>query len=158
MTILPATEDHVGAIAAMLAASMAFHAGLQPGYYRPVDPEDCTGYPREALRRERAEGALLVALEGKEALGFLNLIADVTPPLPPFIPYRHATVVDLFVAPAHRRGGVATALLGAAEAWARERGLAYLELNVLEENEAALAFYGNSGFAATSRTLRKPLK
>lgn len=158
MTILPAVKQHVDAIARMLSRSMDFHAGLQPGYYRPVPPEDCRGYPHEALRRDADEGALFVALEGEEAIGFVNVVDDVTPPLPPFIPYRHATVMDLFVCPTHRRKGVATALLDAAEEWAIEHGLAYLELNVLEENEAGLQFYESSGFAATSRTLRRPIK
>lgn len=154
MKILPAAERHVEAVAGMMEEFFAFHAALQPDYYRPVD--DCRAYPRAALHRE--EGVLLVAEEGAETVGFLNVIEDLTPPFETFIPYRHATVVDLYVDPAHRHNGVGSALLDAAEDWSRERGLSYLELNVLTGNENAYHFYQSSGFAPTSQILRRFVK
>lgn len=151
MTIIPATEEHVPAVAAMLEDFFAFHAGLQPTFYRAA--EECGGYPRAAI--ESDESTLFIALEGEEAIGFINLLEDLTPPYEVFVPYRHATVVDLYVKPAHRERGVATALLARADDWARERGLSYLELNVLAENTGGVHFYMDSGFATTSHTLRR---
>lgn len=154
MKILPAEERHVDDVARMMEDFFACHAGLQPDFYRPV--RDCARYPRAALQRE--DGAFYVAEEGEAAVGFLNIVEDITPPLETFIPYRHATVMDLYVAPGHRRKGVATALLAAAEAWAGERGLAYLELNVVEGNTRALGFYESGGFFTAGRTMRRKLQ
>lgn len=49
-------------------------------------------------------------------------------------------VGGIFVAPAHQRRGIATALLD------RARGRGPLELDVFETNEAARAFYATYGF------------
>ena len=48
---------------------------------------------------------------------------------------------DLYVAPAHRRGGVGARLLAALAALAVQRGCARLEWTALDWNAPALAFY-----------------
>lgn len=45
------------------------------------------------------------------------------------------------------RLGVGRALMEASEAWARERGVQLMTLNVLEANESARAFYRALGYA-----------
>jgi GNAT superfamily N-acetyltransferase len=52
---------------------------------------------------------------------------------------------DLFVRPAHRRGGVGRALLAAVAARLRERGGTRLEWAALDWNEPALNFYRGLG-------------
>jgi GNAT superfamily N-acetyltransferase len=52
---------------------------------------------------------------------------------------------DLFVRPAHRRGGVGRALLAAVAARLRERGGTRLEWAALDWNEPALNFYSGLG-------------
>jgi GNAT superfamily N-acetyltransferase len=52
---------------------------------------------------------------------------------------------DLFVRPAHRRGGVGRALLAAVAARLRERGGQRLEWAALDWNEPALRFYRGLG-------------
>jgi ribosomal protein S18 acetylase RimI-like enzyme len=53
--------------------------------------------------------------------------------------------------PSFRRRGVATALLDAAAAQARERGLAALALDTSETNVAAQMLYGAAGFRLVDR-------
>ncbi len=53
--------------------------------------------------------------------------------------------------------GVGTALMKAAEAWARDRGLDLLSLDVWSTNHAALAFYGRLGYSVGSLNLIKRL-
>jgi aminoglycoside 3-N-acetyltransferase I len=53
---------------------------------------------------------------------------------------------ELIVAPAHRRQGVATALLTAAEDAARALGLAGVRLLVRPENAVARALYARAGY------------
>jgi len=64
----------------------------------------------------------------------------------------HATVVAVYVSPAHRgrAAGVAIALMAAVERWAREAaGMPELRLLVHEDNVRARRFYEGLGFALT---------
>lgn len=64
----------------------------------------------------------------------------------------HATVVAVYVSPAHRgrAAGVAVALMAAVERWAREAaGAPELRLLVHEDNVRAQRFYAGLGFALT---------
>ena len=78
----------------------------------------------------------------------LRATAAVSPHPPPGMLYVDA----LATAPAHRRRGVATALLADAERLARDAGLKGLALDTEIENRAARALYERYGF--TQRGLR----
>ena len=78
----------------------------------------------------------------------LRATAAVSPPPPPGMLYVDALATD----PAHRRRGVATALLADAERLARDAGLKGLALDTGIENRAARALYERYGF--TQRGLR----
>ncbi|CAD5139202.1 GNAT family N-acetyltransferase [Microbacterium sp. NRRL B-14842] len=58
-------------------------------------------------------------------------------------------VVGVYVADAHRGAGVIDALLDAAAAWARDRGLRALVLEVHVDNSRAQAVYRRAGFVPT---------
>lgn len=62
-------------------------------------------------------------------------------------------VADLAGTPDARRMGVGTVLMKAGEAWARDRGLPALSLDVWSTNERALAFYRRLGYRAESLCL-----
>jgi len=85
-------------------------------------------------------------------LGFLSVkvLEDVTGS-------ERAHVADLAVTEGSRRLGVGRALMRAAEAWARDRGLAVLSLDVWSTNERARAFYGSLRYSAESLRLFKRL-
>jgi GNAT superfamily N-acetyltransferase len=72
-------------------------------------------------------------------------------------PATFAWIHDIFVSPEHRRRGVATALMAAAEAFARSRGAKELRLGVIDRNEAARTLYRELGFRDYVRVLTKPL-
>jgi ribosomal-protein-alanine N-acetyltransferase len=91
----------------------------------------------EGFIRHR-ESMTWVAEEGKETVGFL-------------IANRHPTmllgrVITLDVVEAWRRRGVGTALMDAAEEWARKRGFISLSLETAENNLTAQAFYERRGY------------
>lgn len=67
-------------------------------------------------------------------------------------------VADVAVTADARRMGVGTALMNAGEAWARDRGLPALSLNVWSTNERALAFYRRLGYSTESLCLVKRVK
>ena len=72
---------------------------------------------------------------------------------------RAAYVEDLWVAPAHRRGGVARALLQAVEEWALAQGLDWLGSDALPHNADSHAWHRANGFEEIERLVvfGKPL-
>ncbi len=57
-------------------------------------------------------------------------------------------VLTLAVAPAARRLGIGTALLGAAVTWAEAEGVSAVYLEVARDNTAALSLYRRMGFSS----------
>jgi ribosomal protein S18 acetylase RimI-like enzyme len=80
-----------------------------------------------------------------------------TPADPTMVPRRRAHVEALVVDRPHRRAGIGTALMGAAAAWALERGAVEVVLTVWAGNVGAEAFYQQLGYAVVSRALSKPI-
>ena len=62
---------------------------------------------------------------------------------------RRASLVSMWVAPAHRRTGIGRSLIEAIRTWARGRGAHKLHLMVTSNNSAAIEFYRRNGFAMT---------
>lgn len=56
-------------------------------------------------------------------------------------------------APDHRHAGIGRAVMFAAEAWLRERGVRKVQLMVRETNTAVQAFYKRIGYKDTPRTV-----
>ena len=106
----------------------------------------------EAEWRRRAGGGptsvSFIARQGDAGIGMAAVVAE------PGVPGR-MQLVGMWVDPAHRRGGVAWALLGLAVRWARRRQARELTLWVVEGNTAARALYQRAGFRPTGR--RQPL-
>lgn len=67
-----------------------------------------------------------------------------------------AHLVSMWVAPAHRRGGVGRLLVRAVLEWARAERARDLFLTVTSNNDAAILFYQAQGFALTGRTVPYP--
>lgn len=63
-----------------------------------------------------------------------------------------ARLYSMVVRPEWRGRGVASALLGAAEQRALQRGLSVMRLEVREDNRGAIAFYAKAGYRETGRS------
>jgi len=129
------------------------HEALQPQFFRSAQQD--SSFLEKTVVGEDSD--LLVAVESDEILGFALLQTRETPPFGCFVDHRCAYLLDLCVAPEHRRQGIGAALIAAAEQWAKERALAYLELDVLTNNERALGVYERSGFSPVRQCMRKML-
>lgn len=100
-------------------------------------PEENAGELDAAVREQREDGAGLVALDGEEVVGWMKLVRrSVVPKLRSLPVYRGLDLGDdartlsvgcFLVHPAHRKRGVARALLEGAEALGRERGASAIE-------------------------------
>ncbi len=83
----------------------------------------------------------LIAERGGDVAGY----ALFFPTFSTFLAIQGVWLEDLFVRPAHRRGGAGRALLAAVAARTRERGGERLEWAALDWNELALGFYRSLG-------------
>lgn len=70
---------------------------------------------------------------------------------------RQAELGELAVVDAYEGQGAGSALLAAAEAWARERGVPFVALGTGAANTRARAFYARHGYAEEDVRLVKPL-
>ncbi|WP_344495411.1 GNAT family N-acetyltransferase [Nonomuraea monospora] len=97
------------------------------GFFAPVAPEQ--------------RGAVFVAVAGGEVVGLVsvNTHRHFTGPV-------EAYIGELVVAPHAVRGGVGRRLLGAAEEWARGRGVRHLTLETAAGNATARRFYAAVGY------------
>lgn len=153
MVIRTALEKDIDAVCRMYEEFYACNASEQPQYYRAA--KESGVYPQQVIRNWKS--VLLVAEESNTLMGFIHLEECLTPPYNSIVPHRYAEVVDLFVAPAFRRTGIATALLQEAKRIAAERKLDYMELFVLNEAEGARLLYSRENFQIVSYNMRCPL-
>jgi GNAT superfamily N-acetyltransferase len=94
-----------------------------------------------ALFGENPAAEALIAQRGAEVAGY----ALFYPTFSTFLAIQGIWLEDIYVRPAHRRGGVGRALLAAVAARVRERGGERLEWSALRWNDLALGFYRGVG-------------
>lgn len=104
--------------------------------------EDSTGLPSLSASQSRAT-----------AVGCLWLGTAIAQPTG----YRHTHVFLLYVAPAHRRRGLGSALMQQAETWAKQRGDRQISLQVFTTNQPALNLYRSLGYETESLWMVKGL-
>jgi ribosomal protein S18 acetylase RimI-like enzyme len=104
---------------------------------------------------ERDDGVTLIAERDGVRAGFVMLLFDL---IEDVTLQRQAFIVYMAVAPAHRRHGVARALLAAAEEEARARGASHLSLMVTQSNAPARMLYERAGFVDERAQMTKPLR
>jgi RimJ/RimL family protein N-acetyltransferase len=92
-----------------------------------------------AVRRS-PHAAVFVAEAPEGLVGRLSVARDPHPAS------FHVADLGLMVARSHRRLGIGRALLTRAADWARESGVAKLELHVFPDNAPAIALYESFGF------------
>ena len=113
-------------------------------------------YARESLfpdsewiaRAERMNGVGgigFLAMDSDTPCGIVGSFLDQNDP-------RTAHLISMWTAPTHRQQGIGRLLVNAILDWARRRAVTTLRLMVTSNNESAMRFYEQLGFARTGRT------
>jgi len=133
-----------------------FHRRLEPAW---PDGQAIVGAYMTYLETECAahNGCILMAHCGEQAAGFVCVVA-ATRGESPEDPAPLAWVHELYVKPEHRRRGVASRLMAAAERFAGGEGARVLRLGVQDRNAGARRFYTKQGFAEHAHVLTKSLE
>ncbi len=111
-------------------------------------PEKANGFSTgmQASFGQQGWRRVWVAVRDGEIIGHIDLRSR------PEAQARHRCLLGMGVHRAARRCGLGTALLATAVAWAREQGLAWIDLEVLSGNAPARALYRKCGFVQTGET------
>lgn len=108
------------------------------------------GFDEDEWRRRVIRGITVLAWEGEQVVGTATGKVD---------PHEESSkeLVAMWVDPAHRGEGIATALIESVLAWALGEGAPALALWVAEDNERAVGVYEKCGFVATGeRDVMRP--
>jgi GNAT superfamily N-acetyltransferase len=98
---------------------------------------------------------LLLAERDGEVLGYIHMALKEIENSMVLRPRRYIKIHDLAVGQIHHRRGAGSALMQAAERWAKEKGVDTIELNVWEFNSGAFAFYQELGYITSMRHMWK---
>jgi aminoglycoside 6'-N-acetyltransferase I len=98
---------------------------------------------------------IFLAEQAGEAIGVLRCVESVGSPL--MEPAHYAYVSSVYVRPEVRRRGVLRALLGAAEQWARARGLRQMRLHNVAGSANAEAAWAALGFGVVEQVRLRDL-
>lgn len=118
MTVVPMAERHLTALEAIEKA--CFHAP----------------WSEKMLREELGKGIFLVAERDGQAVGYVGCQTVLD----------EGYITNVAVSPDCRRQGIARMLIDTLTAQARERGLAFVTLEVRASNAPAIALYEGAGF------------
>lgn len=153
---LDPTRD-AAALRACFLELQAFERAIVPALASPdaaLEP-----YLEMMLARCAESDGKVVVCEagGGRVVGFVSVWGRLPAQTPDDDPRLHAWISDLVVLESHRGRGIGRMLLEAAEAFARELGVAYVGISVLARNGVARELYVASGFVEHQVVLRKEL-
>ncbi len=101
--------------------------------------------PSEAWPEQLSNLPTFVAVQDGQDAGVIRSAMDPGQP-------DTAHLISMWVAPEARGHGVGEALIEAVADWARSQGLKLLALDVIDDNEPAIALYRRKGFKPTGES------
>jgi ribosomal protein S18 acetylase RimI-like enzyme len=152
------TPADVARIAQIYVAMARHHAALDPSEYRVPEHDAVESrFSTELAAAEDSDLHLVAEIDGL-VVGQLDAFTRPKPPTGSMRLPRRSALIGIAVDEGWRGRGVGSALMRAAESWARERGLDTLELEVADPNGDARRLYDRLGYGLVAHTMVKPLR
>jgi GNAT superfamily N-acetyltransferase len=151
ISIRPARISELHTITALFGALHAHNATLDPRFVLADEWQELL-HEHFARTHDDPAALWLLAWAETEPVGLLLVEAHRDSPV-----FRHrawAELVALYIEPAHRCQGLASALLHRASAWAAACGFDRLQLYMTASNEQARRFYRRHGMAPVQEIWR----
>jgi len=146
--VRPAIPADVPAILPMVHAITAMHEALDPARFAMV-PDVIDRYRRWLPQRATdPRSVFLIAEEAGAAVGFL--VATVEPTIPIYRTTEVGFIHDVWVEPAHRGRGHASAMITEACRRFRELGVTQVRLETAAGNDAARRLFAACGFRVST--------
>lgn len=127
---------------------------------RPGTDFDPHAYVENFLQRVLSkQGKIYLAQRGTQIVGcVVGVIREANDEdLIDLFPFRHGRVIELFVDPSARGGGIGLRLLGAMEEYFRAKQCTVSELGCFTANHGALALYKRHGYGERTCDLYRKL-
>lgn len=142
-------------VAALWTAITDHHRDLDPLFRMRRDADDELANLLRALHRDPDAAIFVYACETGDLPGMCIVRIDRSPPIMEEL--ERAEITDLGVRPEARRDGIGSALLDAALAWVRARGVRRVEVQVARGNDEGQGFWRARGFGELMDVLHKRL-
>ncbi|WP_285815848.1 GNAT family N-acetyltransferase [Thomasclavelia cocleata] len=105
---------------------------------------------------ENEDSDILIAYDTK-IIGLALVQKQKTPPYNCLVEHNFAYLMDFVVEPVFRNKGIGKKLIESVKKWALEKDCKYIELNVLSQNDKAIALYKAMDFDEEMKTMRMKL-
>ncbi len=156
-TIRPATPADEPALTELQRTSAIHHATIDPKRWRVPSPEDAAASRQYWHTRQRRDQGLVAEADGV-LVGMIELwLRRPADTRGARIPKLDADL-GIVVAPDWRGRGVGTALLLAAEDWARSQGAQRMILDLSSANTGALRLYERLGYEVHAHQMDKEIE
>ena len=156
VTVRPATLDDAAFLGQLGALLVRAHHDFDPRRFMQPGPQIEEGYGRFLTSQlDRDDGIVLVAERDGDIAGYVYATLEERS----WRELRDACgyIDDIVVRDTARRGGVATALMGAAMEWMRSRGAPRVLLWSATPNEVAQQLFSRLGFRRTMVEMTREL-
>jgi len=158
-TIRPATAEDTAALDALEHESAIHHAAIDPDRWQVPSLEDVAAHRRHWHAADPRDEALVAVADDGSVVGMIELwLRRPRPDRGSAQIQRVEVVLGIAVSDAWRGRGVGTALLAAAETWARAHGAERMRLSLDAANEGAFRLYERVGYEAWGRTMDKAIQ
>jgi len=154
MNIRKATLTDYWVIDPILVELELHHVVLEPDFFMPIEH-----YDRELFDSyiDQDDKSMFVAEEEGSITGVAIVALGHWQAVNIFHQRDFAVVEELSVLPTFRRQGIGTALMEAAETWAKQKGVDQMQLSVWAKNTEAIHLYEELGYQCHLQRYHKQL-
>ncbi len=132
------------------------HSSYSPMYrLRENASELSAAYITDWIEKSTSGDGLVLVAQEEDIIGFLA--CSINDYYPHMEIRKIGHIMAVYVVPAYRRRGIATALMKQALKWMKEHKIEYVNLNVDVQNDAAIAAYKAMGFKPNQSNLIQKL-